>query len=183
MTSFLIRTIPNSKLLVAFAILSICFVSCQKDKQTEALNRMEATHSFYQPKKMDNYDAYLKEFKTKMLETRNDESMDLAEAAWHLSSVANHDFGHANVIYSDILYDTLYGSVTITNGQVKLSDLGRAYTDIANTIESYYQSFNQENKHFRFIDAFISENGTVTLPLIITYTAWDHVWFFPDRRH
>lgn len=163
------------------AIASIAVVSCKKDNQENSINKFE--RSFYEPPKIDDYDAYLGGFKQRIIGTRTSETMSLEEASWHLSSVANYDFGHANSVASDILYDTLYGSVKVTDGLVTLSDLGQAYVDIANAIDSLYQSLNLDNKHIKFIDVKIEENGLVTVPLIITYTIWGHFWFYPDSTY
>ena len=163
------------------AIASIAMVSCKKDSQENSSNKIE--RSFYEPPKIDDYDAYLCAFKERILGTRSSETMSLEEASWHLSSIANRDFGNINTVVSDFYYDTLYGSVNVTDGQVTLSDLGQAYVDIAFSIDSLFQRLDLDNRHIRFVDASIAENGLVTLPLTITYTAWDHFWFYPDSSY
>ena len=129
-------------------------------------------------------DAYLKDFKERIQTLNSDETFELDDAAWHLSSLANRDFGNVLVSYNDILFDTLYGHVDITNGVVEIQDLGTAYDAMYNTLKAYYQSLALEGKHFRFVDAVIGEDGTLTIPVIVTFTKntryWgDTLWYFP----
>ena len=132
--------------------------------------------------------AYLKDFKQKMNSTAKgeDESLSLEDAAWHLSSLANYEFANANVERDDVRFDTLYAQVNITNGTVLLSDLAAVYQTISSGIEKFYNRLALDNKHFRFINAFISEDGRVTIPIITTFTYGskyfgDTLWYFQDE--
>lgn len=171
---------------IAIAILAATAVSCKKDKQVEPTNneRVGRGTSTYTPPQVEDMDAYLKDFKERIQTSNSDETFELDDAAWHLSSLANRDFGNVLVSYNDILFDTLYGHVDITNGVVEIQDLGTAYDAMYNTLKAYYQSLALEGKHFRFVDAVIREDGTLTIPVIVTFAKnsrylEDTLWYFP----
>ena len=125
-------------------------------------------------------DAYLKAFKQKMQTRGNDETMDLDEAAWHLSSVANRDFGNVVDDYANFHYDTLYYNINVENGKVRIADLNALYTVAARDIESTFENLDLDNKHIRFIDADISGDGSVIMSILVSYDWIDHQWYFPD---
>ena len=59
------------------------------------------------------------------------------------------------------------------------------YEKISSSIDKFYNNLALDNKHFRFIDAVISENGEVVIPLLTTFSyvskGWpDHLWYFDD---
>lgn len=171
---------------IAIAIIAAAAVSCKKDKQEEPTNneRVGLSTSTFTPPQVEDMDAYLKDFKEKILTSKSDETFELDDAAWHLSSLANRDFGNVLVSYNDIRFDTLYGHVKIANGVVEIQDLGAAYDAMYNTLKAYYQSLALEGKHFRFIDAVIGEDGSLTIPVIVTFTKnsrnlEDTLWYFP----
>lgn len=168
--------------LLVVAATTVAMVSCKKDNQDVLLNNTQSIKAFTPPV-VDDMNAYLKNFKQKMKESQNAkdaEWLSLEEAAWHLSSVANYDFANANVEFTDLRYDTIYEQVTITNGQIALSELNSVYQRIATDIDNFYQNLNLDNKHFRFIGVTILENGNVMAIITSTYTLLDHVWYFPN---
>lgn len=166
-----------SLMAAAFAVAA---VSCKKETQNTVQNENNASKRF-DPSQIGDMAAYLKDFKVKMQSvTRgDDETMGLEEAAWHLSSVANYDYGHANVDFTDMRYDTIYGHVSVNNGQITLSDLNAAYDNMTEEIDDLYQNLDLPGMHTRFVDASIMENGEITMSLITTYFSFDHTWYFP----
>ena len=166
-------------------IVTVAVVSCKKETSNALMGNKNESVQTFTPPLGGNVDAYLKDFKQKMkLATKGeDEALSLEEAAWHLSSVANYDFGYINVEFDDIRFDTLYAHVDVTNGTVLLSDLGMAYENIRNDIENHFQKINLNEKHIRFIDAYISEDGYTSIPLIISFKnaskGWDdYHWYY-----
>ena len=116
----------------------------------------------------------------------DDEVLSLEEAAWHLSSVANYDFGHVNVEFDDIRFDTLYAQITVTDGGVLLSSLGLAYEKIHTDIEKFCQSLNLIEKYVRFIDVAVSGNGHAVISLVTTFKKdskgwYDYHWYYPNE--
>lgn len=169
---------------IAIAILAATAVSCKKDKQDEPTNNERSNFgtSTFTPPQVDDMNTYLKDFKLRM-ESRGDELMNIDEAAWHLSCLANHDFCNVNVEYNDIRFDTLYCQVELTDGQVSLQDLSAVYSDISHTIEAFDRSLFLENKHFRFIDTKITPTGQIIVPILTTYVSqtrylYDTLWYF-----
>lgn len=154
-------------LLIAFllvvAAVSVVVVSCKKE-DAKALSTNNAKEAF-NPRQIEDMNAYLKDFKNKMQSATKgeDEALSLEEAAWHLSNVANYDFGYVNVEFNDLRYDTLYYHVNITDGKVLLSDLNTVYTSISSDIVHLSQTLNLQEKHIRYVKAFISENGMVSV--------------------
>lgn len=174
--------------LLAFVATLVAVVSCKKETPSAQFNNGAQQEKAFVVPEVDDMNAYLKDFKQKMLSSTrgDDETLSLDEAAWHLSSVANYDFGHANVEFDDVRFDTLYTQVSITNGRILLSDLAIAYEEISTSIDKFYHNLALENKHFRFINVFVTEDGGVTVSLLITFTNGskylsDTSWYFGDE--
>ena len=167
--------------LLVVAATTVAMVSCKKDNQEVLLNNTQSVKAFTPPV-VDDMNAYLKNFKQKMKESKNAkdaECLSLEEAAWHLSSVANYDFANANVEYADIRFDTLYTQINITDDAVLFRDLNTVYASLSSAIDSYVQSITLENANIRFIDVTISEAGEVTAVLATTFD-WGHTWYYDD---
>lgn len=181
------RCLFLATLLFVFAAISVAVVSCKKETQNAPLKPTESFQAF-NPLEIEDMNAYLKDFKTKMQSATksDDETLSIEEAAWHISSLANYEFANVNIESNDIRFDTLFAHVNITNGTVLLSDLTAAYQTVSSSIEKFYNSLALDNKHFRFIDAIISENGEVTIPLLTTFChdskyLINHTWYFMDE--
>lgn len=173
--------------LLVVAAISVAVVSCKKETANALTGNKNESVQTFNPREIKDMNAYLKDFKQKMNSTAKgeDESLSLEDAAWHLSSLANYEFANANVECDGVRFDTLYAQVNITNGFVLLSDLGMVYEKISSSIDKFYNNLALDNKHFRFIDAVISENGEVVIPLLTTFSyvskGWpDHLWYFDD---
>ena len=165
--------------MVVTAIVSIAVVSCKKESPDAMLNNTQPAKTFTVPQ-VDDMNAYLKDFKQRMQTSKDGETLTLEEAAWYLSSLANYDFANVNVQFTDLRYDTLYYQMNVTNGQVSSFDLNTVYASMASDIDALYHSLDLQDKHFRFIGASISEDGLVTIDLIISYFVLDHTWYFED---
>lgn len=173
--------------MMVVAAASVAVVSCKKDTTGQDNAKGVATQTF-DPRQIEDMNAYLKAFKQKMQSATkgDDEALSLEDAAWHLSSVANYDFGHANVECNDVRFDTLYAQVNVTNGEILLSDLASTYEEIHTNIDKFYHSLTLDNKHFRFIGASIAENGQVIISLMTTFinssrNLGDHCWYYQDE--
>ena len=168
--------------LLAVVATLVAVVSCKKETPNTLLNSGAQQEKAFVVPEVDDMNAYLKDFKQRMQSSTrgDDETLSLEEAAWHLSSVANYDFGHANVEYDDVRFDTLYSTVTITNGSILLDDLADAYENISVLIDNFYQNLELENKHFRFIGCEISEQGEMTIAIITTFTNGAKWHYFSD---
>ena len=163
--------------LALAATITVFLVSCKKENNNLTPKENNHERAVFEFPKVEDMNAYLKDYKQKITETRGDETVSLAEAEWHLSSLANYDFGYANVEYGDFRFDTLYTCVNVTGGEVRLSDLGAAYTELSASIASYFDALDLENKHIRFVDVSVSDDGMVRSILGIT-DLWNHPWYF-----
>lgn len=173
--------------MVVAIIISITVVSCKKETQGNLMNNKNESVQTFNPREIEDMNAYLKGFKQKMQSATkgDDEALSLEDAAWHLSSLANYEFANANVEYDDVRFDTLYANVNIINGTILLSDLAETYQTVSSNIEKFYNGLALDNKHFRFINAFIFENGDIAIPLLTTFShgskyITDHCWYFND---
>lgn len=159
-------------------------VSCKKDKDQAPetfQNKMSATAI---PSMSEDMDGYLSDFKQHLKQQeRGEEQMGIGDAAWHLAALANYDYGYFNAEHTSLLIDTLYSHVTVTGGNIFLSDLATAYENISQAIESYYDKLNLENKHFHFIDVDVTDDGDVTVTLIVTYSDRYHWWYPSDSTY
>lgn len=164
--------------MVVTAIVSIAVVSCKKENQDASLNNPQLAKTFTAPQ-IDDMNAYLKDFKQRMQTSKDGETLTLEEAAWHLSSLANYDFANVTDEYASIRFDTLYINVTLTDGAVFIGDLNAGYTLLSNAIAHYLQSIDFENANIRYIDVAISETGSVTAILSVTFE-WEHTWYYED---
>ena len=167
--------------VMAAMAMALAMGSCKKENQNVKTNNSGTAVSHFDPSHISDMNAYLGEFKQKMKQsqyTKDNETLSLEEAAWHLSSVANYDFANANAEFTDLRYDTLQYHVNVTNGHVALSDLNAVYASMASDIDAFYQNLDLQEKHFRFIGASVSENGQVRVGLITSYIVLDHTWYF-----
>ena len=165
------------------AATTVAVVSCKKESRDTLLNNNAQPARTFTPPQVDDMNAYLKGFKKKMqtsAERKDEKTLSIEEAAWHLSSLANYDFANANVQFTDLRYDTLYYNINVSNGQVSLTDLDAVYRRVASDINDFYQSLNLENAHFHFIGASISNGGEIVVTLVTSYTWLDHAWYFID---
>ena len=172
-------------ILLAVVATLVAVVSCKKETPSALQNSGAQQEKAFVVPEVDDMNAYLKDFKQRMQSSTrgDDETLSLEEAAWHLSSVANYDFGHVNVKFDDIRFDTLHAQVSVTNGSILLSDLGVAYKSISKDIDSFFQNLDLREKHFRFIDINISEEGNVAIGLATTFLKdargwYDYHWYF-----
>ena len=175
-------------LLAITMVATIFFASCKKENQNVKSNNNSAAVSHFDPSHITDMNAYLGEFKQKMKQsqyTKDNEILSLEEAAWHLSSVANYDFANANVEFDDIRFDTIYSTVNITGGSVLLSDMSTAYENISNDIEKFYHKLMLTEKHIRFINVSISNDGKMAVSMITTFmhgskNLEDTLWAYDD---
>lgn len=169
--------------LLVSAIVAIAVVSCKKEATVATQPKDNEVKTAFYPKNVTDMNAYLKGFKKQMQECKDGTTVSLEEATWLLSSIANFDYGYANVSYNDIRFDTIYSHVNVTNGEISLADLNATYIEISSEIEAFQRSINLENHHFHFIGSSIDDNGEVLVCMVSTY-GWfdfdDHLWYFSD---
>ena len=107
--------------VITLAAMTFSAVSCQKE-ETSTSQPQTTSKQAYQPPQVEDMSAYLRDFKQQIQSRGNDETMTLDEAAWHLSSLANYDYGDVRSDFSDFHYDTLYSHINVSNGTVSMAD-------------------------------------------------------------
>ncbi len=106
----------TKKLLITLAVMivatAVAFVSCKKEKQELTSNNSEQNAPCF-----DNMDEYLISFKNKLLSAqKGEELISLEQAQSDLGNLLNFDFGDANFVTDEIVYDTLYVPVMLEGG-------------------------------------------------------------------
>ena len=178
----------NNKFVLAAMVIaaSLLAASCQKENETEE-NTGKAVSQFNPANlQIDDMNAYLEGFKEKMENAGtkgSTETMAIDEAAWLLSSVANHDFAKIIASHDTLCHDTLYFHVDVADGRVSVADMNALNEEMSQAIVNFKKSFGYENPNFWFIGTKISENGEVTVPLTTMFIKdnskyWgDHYWY------
>lgn len=171
--------------LIAVAVIAMAIVSCKKETENTLNQKNNIAVQAFDFRQIEDINAYLKDFKAKMTESKDNEAFSLDDAAWHLASLANRDFCRINVEYNDVQFDTVAMTVNITDGAVLLSDINAAYEQMCNEIQQFIKGFNHNNQNLYFINMFINANGNAKIALMTTFTAdsknWeDYQWYFPD---
>lgn len=167
------------------AIVSAAVVSCKKETENALNQRANITQQAFDLRKVEDLQAYLKDFKKRMTEAKDNEALSLNDAAWHLASLANCDFCRINVEYDNVKFDTVQMNVNVTDGAVLMGDLNAAYGQMCNKIQQFQQGFDLNNQNLYFINMSINANGNARIALMTTYTDTakdleDHLWYFPD---
>lgn len=163
-------------LLIAAAGLST-ISSCKKDKNT-MLEKQIVQNCIKHPEKIEDMDAYLKDFGNKMLNSKNNEFLTTEEAAWHITAYLNFQYGDVTDDYSD--YDISYKEYTIpvSNGLVTLSDLGLLYNNTAKDIVKFYQASMFNDKKILYVQTEIGNTGNVKVTAALTYKESSQLRYF-----
>jgi hypothetical protein len=166
------------------ALGATLFVGCKKENTNAGIVQNTSTKEFTPPQ-VDDMNAYLKNFKQKMKSATKDEgeALSLDEAAWHLASIANYEYANASVTFDNVRFDTIDFQVAVTNGTLLLSDLNSAYEIMCADIQDFENNLRLNNKNLRFINMFISKNGTAIVTLVNSFNNAtkdldDHYWYF-----
>ncbi len=163
-STFILVIIALEILVVAMTV-----VSCKKDNENVMNSKTETSRAF-NPRQIEDMNAYLQDFKFKMLSaSKDDESLSLEEAAWHLASLANFEFAKINEDYNNLRFDTLRCNVKVTGDVVLLGDLSVAYESISKEISDFENSITLVNQGIYFINVAITEQGDMSVSIITTF--------------
>lgn len=170
--------------LLMVVTTTVAFVSCKKENQDALSNNTQPVETFTAPQ-IDDMKAYLKDFRQRMQTSKDNETLSLEEAAWHISCLANVDFCRINVNYDDFLFDTIETRVNTRNGSILMSDLNMVYEQICAGIQQFKKGFNHLDQNLYFIKVSISTEGNAKIALMTSYTVnskglYDHQWYFQD---
>lgn len=168
---------------VATAV-SVAMVSCKKDtsEQTSAKGTDSQAFDYRQ---IDDKVAYFTDFKKKMKESKNNESFNLDDAAWHLACLANIGFCNVNVKYDDFLFDTIDIQVEVEDGGMSLANINVAYDQMCAKIQQFKKGFDHSDQNLYYINVSIDAGGNAKVALMTSFTdgskyLTNHTWYFSD---
>ncbi len=170
--------------LLVVAAASVAVVSCKKDTTGQDNAKGTDTQAF-DYRKIDDKVAYFTDFKKKMKETKDNETFNLDDAAWHLACLANIGYCNVNVKLDDFLFDTIDMQVDVENGTMRLSDISAAYDQMCAKIDEYKKGFDHCDQNLYYINVSINANGDAKIALMNSFTygakSWvDNPWYFSD---
>ena len=171
--------------MVVAATVAAILVGCKKEEKTGTLVEKTGEAYTFDASQIEDMNTYLFEFKHNMQESKSVELLDLAEAQWHLTALANYDFAYANKEGNSFQIDTIYGSINMTDGKVAMSDLNSFYTQLSENIVSHYHEMTFENKNYRcmyseFLDDNMDNDLQVLTVLVTSYTDPSRLYFFEN---
>ena len=177
--------------IIAMAILAtaVAIVSCKKDNENILNASSPKGYTVRQAadiRQMEDPLTYIKDFKKKLTESKDNEAFNLDDAAWHLSCLANLEFCNVNVEYDDFQFDTLEMKVNVTDGVILSGDLRTAYEQMCTEIQRFKKGFNHCDQNLYFIKLSIDADGNAKIALKTTFTSSskdliDHTWYFSDE--
>lgn len=174
--------------IIAMAILAttVAVVSCKKETEPNAKQQADKAKEAFDMRKIGDINAYLKDFRQRMTESKDNETMATDEAAWHLACLANLDLCNASVEFNDVRFDTIEMDVPVTDGMVAMGDLRDAYERMLPEIRMFQDGLSLDNQNLRFVNMFISEKGNAKIAMMTTSTTvsryiGDTLWYFPDE--
>ena len=170
---------------MAILATTVAVVSCKKETEPNAKQQADKAKEAFDMRKIGDINAYLKEFRQRMTESKDNETMATDEAAWHLACLANLDLCNASVEFNDVRFDTIEMDVPVTDGMVAMGDLRDAYERMIPEIRMFQDGLGLDNQNLRFVDVFINESGNARIYLmntsnILSRDLYDHYWYFPD---
>lgn len=131
--------------IIIAAVTTITVVSCKKDK-TEEGNTYESVTKNYELSDMDKAMIAFGEKMKAAAKEKSDETMPLGEALNTLSNYQNFTMCDASNYSIEILTDTIYSSLNVSEGQVLLSELNRFYETTKPEILSLFNSLEGSQK-------------------------------------
>ncbi len=147
--------------IIALAIGITVFHSCKKDDElTNSENKTSETSTF-NPNAIENMDEYLLGFMKKISSaTRDNETMTIEDAEWHLTACLNFQFCNANVEKTQVVYDTIFTTINVSNGYISFNDINTSLQEISTEVFNIYTSSNLENKNVLFIQPEIQDEAS-----------------------
>lgn len=171
------------KLVTTLAIIMIAMAglvaiqSCKKE-QNSLLNQQTIQKGIVHPEKIDDMNAYLKNFGEKMLNSKDNEVLSVEEASWHLMAYQNFMYGDVDDDYTGIISEKHEYNITVSNDMVTLSDLGTLYNITAKDISNFYKTSQAENKRIMYVYSTIDINGRVNVEIALSYRESSRYYYF-----
>lgn len=136
-------------------ILALLFVitSCNKNEE------------IIQPKKAEagvikniNLEEKLKAFINKAENpTKSGSTMDIENAMWYIESSLNYGYADAGQDISNLIVDSAFVDIPLTNGGILESEAGTAFTAIRDAMSEQFHAIKAENKYLQSVNIQIIE--------------------------
>lgn len=170
---------------MAIVVIAVTVVSCKKDNENMLNHNDYTIWETIDIRQIEDMSSYLKDFKKKMMESKEDEALYLDEAAWHLACLGNFDFCRVNTDYNEVQFDTLEIQVNTSDGIMLLKDLNAAYGQMCSEIQQFKKGFTHNNENLYYLNVSISAQGNARIALMTTYRSLskyitDHTWHYED---
>lgn len=154
--------------LLVVAAVSVAVVSCKKEN-TKALPTSNAKEAF-DPRQIEDMNAYLKDFKQKMQSATKgeDETLSIEDADWHLEAVLNYTYGDAGYETTDIQCDAFLCTISTNENEITLAQLNELFDTFSNNVEDALALCDLPEKSIlaiqtKFENDSINENCTVQM--------------------
>lgn len=146
--------------IIALAIGITVFHSCKKnDELTNSENKTSETSAF-NPNGINDMNAYLSDFiKNMKSPTKNNNTMTLEEAEWHLTACLNYQMCNANADKTDMVYDTIITKIHIDDNEISMSEINKSFVEISKNVNTIYNTYDNEEKQIVFIYSTIEHDN------------------------
>lgn len=170
---------------MAIVVIAVTVVSCKKDNENMLNHNDYTIWETIDIRQIEDMSSYLKDFKKKMMESKEDEALNLADAAWHLACLGNFDHCRVNMDYNEVKFDTIEIQVNTSDGIMLLKDLNTTYEQMCNEIQQFKKGFAHNNENLYYLNVSISAQGNAKIALMTTYRSLskyitDHTWYYGD---
>lgn len=174
--------------ITAMAILAttVTIVSCKKDNENALSQKDQTIQQSIDYRQIEDKKAYFTDFRKRLTESKDNETYNLEDAAWHLACLANLDFCNVNVEYNNVQFDTVEMQVNVTNDIMLLGDIRTAYEQMCSEIQQFKKGFNHSDQNLYFINVSIDADGKAKIALMTSFNdnsknLGDHTWYFDDE--
>lgn len=175
----------NLYAIVALAIVIVAFQSCKKDDELTRTDNTNTEAKAFNPKGIENMDEYLLGFMKKIkTATRDNETMTIEDAEWHLSACLNFQYCNANVERTCIEYDTITTVIDSENGNISLNAINSSLQEISAELISIYNYSSLDNKNILFVKTEIlnenMRNGNTVRTIVAISGGHDFGYYYFD---
>lgn len=149
------KTILSVAELIIVAIISVTVISCKKEneKTKDTRNLMDSCVLSDMDKSMIAFGEKIKAAANE----KSDETMPLEEALNTLTNYQNFSMCDASHFISEMLTDTIWISLNVSNGEVLLSEIDYVYETTRQEILSKYNALNSDQKAIYIIRTDLGE--------------------------
>lgn len=139
---------------LVLGVVAATIFACAKENGNKVANICEKVTV----SKNGDMSAYLKEFKAKMQSaSKDDETLSIEDARWHLEAVLNYTYGDAGYLTSDIQCDTFYYELPIDGDEIPLNRLNEVFMVLSKDVEIAFTECNLPEKSVLAIQTTVED--------------------------